>query len=330
MPKIIHADAKGRTDGSANKLAELVLKHAPTSFPDIVLVTSVDGYVFNEELSTHDRPYILFDFVEYGWDWDYTPHLFNNNYIGTIPRFSSPDWDCFHAFVSLHPPLTYFKRELLQTLYDKQQTTQTTPSGFLKPINYPCWHTVPLTQSQSQFDTRPLDVFYAWGRSHEDRLRLQGEIWQRASALGYNVCDNLFTINEFIQHEASPRWVATNIPHYARQDMSTIMQIQGHSRISVSKSGAGVTCFRHTESPVNAVMLMTDSPIMWSYRWVHGYNCLCATEGKEVDMLHTFTSRDPEMRGVLYDIYTRGVEMCRKYEVDTYIRDYIKPNIPVL
>ena len=300
---IYNAD-KNVTDGTAYNFLNRVDSEIP-----FVLVSWVDDFQFNTDLNFVNN-YYLVDFVEYGWDWDMKPHRFG---IGQeTERFKGEQWKKFDDFVKNNPPLKYFKREIFKEQVDLG----------LIPIDYPCWFKVSETQTREEFNNRAFEVINTWGRSHEDRLRLHAEIWQKASKYGYNVCDNLNSLNGFADHEVGKKWITANIPWYARFPIEMIVGINGHAKISISKAGAGRKCFRHTESPINSVMLMIDDGIQFGYEWVHDYNCIMCKEGEEIETIIKYLESDK-----LYDIYVNGVETCRKYELETYITNYIKPKL---
>lgn len=307
---VIVADRRGVTDGAMYNLADRVNATMP-----ILLISRPDGYEFNEQvLALAGKPYLIWDVVEYGWDAKIkTTHFFGVNTGDFSPLFFGEAWSRLDEFIAANKPVGYFKRELLG---------RDVRTG-VYPLNYPAQNEIPTTQTREVFEQRPLDVFYNWGLSHEDRKRLHGEIWQKAGQYGYVVCDSPYYLSGFIQNENNPhRWATINTPHYYRQPIETVIGMNGLAKISISMPGAGRVCFRHTESPLNAVMLMVDDGIKWSYDWVHNVNCLKSEQGGEIETIIE-ALKNPN----LYDIYLAGVENCKKYYIDTYISEYINPII---
>lgn len=295
---IVSPDAKGRIDPVVYDL----IKHIDSPIP-LVPITRLDDFVFNEELYKLDN-YVLVDFVEYGWQEN-----------GGIPYifFDGADWPKLERFIRGHPPTVYFKRELL-----KRDVSST-----ILPIEYPCHQPIPPIDTKEQFNRRVLEVFNGWGLSHEDRKRVHGEIWLKAGKYGYVVGDNIDNILPFVKEEKTPhRWLTVNIPHYARFSMDLIMEINRLAKISISLGGAGVKCFRHTESPVNSLMYMWENDIAWTYPWINNENCIKSEQGKEIETI-IGALENPN----LYEIYCAGVENCRKYELQSYIKNYIEPAI---
>lgn len=310
---IIVSDAKGRTDGTGYALIQKIKTDIP-----MLLIARVDDYQFNEEiLQLIGKPYILFDYVEMGWQWDRKEsHIFGLNTDKFEDIFAGAEWKRLDNFIKTNPPKLFFVRELLKKYI----------AWDILPIEYPNWQPSIPIQTREEFNSRPINVMYFWGRSHEKRLQLQGDIWINAMKKGATVCDNIFYFNDFMHHERNNpnKWVALHIPHYGRTDISHLLAINGMSKLSVCLYGAGTKCFRTTgESPCNSVMIMQENDIAFSYQWVHGVNCLkFPTDEPDIEVINQALQRDD-----LYDIYVRGVETAEKYRVDNYINSYILPII---
>jgi hypothetical protein len=298
--------------GNIDPVVYSLLRGVDSKLP-IVPITRLENYEFNPALLNIGR-YVLVDFCEYDWVWDMeTTHIFGKNTEKFKDKFIGEQWGRFDNFVKENPPVLYFKRELVS-----KDATET-----LLPIEYPCWHKVPEPQTKEQFNKRTLDVFYAWGLSHEERKRLHGEVWVYSGRYGYIVCDNILTLDNFIKHEQNPqKWLTVNVPWYSRYEIETILNINGRSKISVSLAGAGRKCFRHTESTNNSIMYMWDDNIKWTYDWVNNQNCIKSEEGKEIETIINALG-NPD----LYDIYRNGVATCEKYYLPNYINNYLLPKI---
>lgn len=65
-----------------------------------------------------------------------------------------------------------------------------------------------------------------------------------------------------------------NIPHYCREDISTIFAIQQHAKISIAYPGAGFKTFRATgESIFNSIVAMPENNFVHSFPFIDGINC---------------------------------------------------------
>lgn len=303
------ADANGSTDGTAYKFLQMI----PADIP-IVLVSRVLDYKFNESLlHLKGKKWILVDFIEFGWQWNGDAHHWGVN-TANFDFLSGVEWERIDNFIASNSPAMAFKRELL-----KKDVTD-----ICQPIEYPGWTNPYPVNTKEEFDARPIDVFNFWGRSHEARVQLHGDIWKGASAGGYSVCDNIYYFNEFMKEEKGRKWVSFWMPHYGRTDISNILAINGLSKLSMSLPGAGVKCFRSTgESPVNSVMVCKEDDLAWSYPWVDSENCFKFEDfGGEINTIK-FALTDKR----LYEIYREGIATADKYRVNNYINNYILPLI---
>ena len=285
----------------------------------VVPVSRVENFVFNTELLQYKEAVII-DYIEYSWDWDLTKsgtHFFGKN-TKLFPIFKGNDeWRKFDDWVGGLEKVTYLKRELLKR--------DVAPG--IHPIDYPCWVIPPEPDTEEQFYNRPINAFFFWGRSHEARVQLHGNIWRGASEYGYSVCDNIHYIQAFLDEEKGDKWVTLNIPHYKRVDISTILTINGMSKISIAMPGAGMKTFRGTgESPTNSVVFMKEDELAYSYPWDDFVNCLkFRTHGSELANIQFALNGFDD--GQLYQIYLNGVQNCRKYQIENYVKDYLLPII---
>ncbi len=317
---IITADTK-RTDNPAYDM----LRKGGFKYPVLLLARS-ENLTFNEEiLSLAGKPYIIADYIENGWDWDRKETLIVGKNCDKFADVCQSGWDKLNDFIKENPPLLYFKRELLAK--DKTDTVLPIEYVNLQPLFEP--------QTKDKFDARPISVFHYWGRSSDSRLIAHGEFWKNAARKGYSVCDNIYYFSGFMQDEVNQpnKWVTMNIPHYSRVEIKHILEINGLSKLSLSLPGAGVKCFRNCgESLCNSVMIMPEDNLSWSYPFVHGVNCVqfpikedvtsIKNEWDVCEAIETALKRTD-----LYDIYLKGLETAKYYQIDNYIQNYLEPLI---
>jgi hypothetical protein len=306
MP-IISPDKSGRID----PVVYDILKGVTSEIP-IVPITRLDNFQFNEELRKCDK-WIAANYVEFDWDfkWQHGTPVFGKNAHLYTDKFNGDEWDKFIDFANSKPPVLTLQRELL--LSDVSET--------VVPIDYPCWHPVPPTETKEQFDNRLISATNIWGLSHEDRKRVHGEIWVKSGKHNYVVCDNISNLSPFLQNEQTKsKWVSQNTPWYSRYPMEDIMEITGMSKITLSLPGAGKKCFRMSEASINSVMYKWEDNIAYAYQWEGGKNCITSLPPYEVQSIYDALSYPN-----LYEIYCEGVEVCRKYFLPTYIENYINP-----
>jgi len=298
---VIHASSHSYSPPEFN-----AVKDIDSPIP-IVLVTRTENFTFNEELLKLDK-YVLVNMAELGWDYDWsrgTP-IFGKNaeYFGDL--YFGEEWDKFNHWVYSNQPVLTLQREILlkDVWYD------------IKPIEYPNWQPEHKPQSKEEFDSRPIDLFFAWGRSNEIRPKIHGEIWKKSGELGWSVCDNPYFFTHFMANETGKKAVSFNLPHYARQPLDQLQAINGLSKLSLSLPGCGVKCFRSTgESSVNSVVVMQPDALAWTYPFVHGVNAI-KFWNDGIDNMGVI--KDALNNPNLYEIYQNCVATTEKYRWPNY------------
>lgn len=309
---IITADKNQQSDSAYHTL----VKHIPTNYT-IVMVNWAENFVFNDRLNEL-KEYILICFCEYGWSYNITEsHIWGLNTKKDgygDGRYAGEEWQKFDSWVKNNPPKVFFKRELL-----KKDVTDK-----VKPIEYPCVVNQYEIEGEEGFNSRPINVFQYWGRSNECRLKIHSEIWMHAFKKGFQPCDNLYYISDYLKNEQGEKWITLWIPHWARVEINNLLTINSYSKLSLSWPGAGFKCFRTSEAPVNSVLVMHKNEFAWAYDWNES-NCILVEPNKEIDGIElALKNKD------LYNIYKNGVENVKKYRLDNYINNYILPIIDSL
>ncbi len=302
-------NSNDETDGVAYALVQRINSPIP-----IVLASRVQNYKFNEKLlELQGKDYCLIDYFELGWDWK---REFGHHWGVNSDKFDflqGEEWGKLDNFIKNNPPKVSFIRELL--LSDVKDNVH--------PIQYPCFiEPIPI-QTYEEFNNRPFEVFFNFGISNEYRKELHGNIWRSSGLYGYSVLDSFYNTQLFLQNESnSKKWASIHTAHYVRQPMEYIMQFNGLSKISISLPGAGVSCFRTAESPVNSTMLMQKDTLAWSIKWDDS-NCLLADAGYEIEKAIAALQFPKK----LYETYKAGVENVDKYRIERYCKEYIEPLI---
>lgn len=307
---IITAD-KNRSDGVYFKVCEMLKIKIP-----ILLISRSEVLDLNTKIyELENIPFIVIDVIENGWnDTSKDTLIVGEN---TSEFFNSSGWLLLHDFLKENKPVLYFKREL-----KKKDATDT-----ILPCEYPNWQERYPLQLKEEFNNRPISVFNYWGRSHEARLILHGEIWKNAARKGYTVCDNVYQFNNFMHDEKNNpnKWVSFHLPHYSRIDISELMKINAMSKLSVSMPGCGIKCFRSTgESLVNSVLVLPEDDLAYSYPLEHGINCIKFSINEDVTGLKnewsiTEAIETALQRNDLYDIYLNGYKAAEFYRIENYI-----------
>lgn len=324
MPLKIHIQSPCQS-GNVDGPVDFILRHLPQENKassieqcDVVIVpiTYFDWFKFSDENmdKVKGRKWVLMDYSEFGWDWNQeTSYVWGKSMLD-CPKFGqSEHYQKFDQFVRDNPPILTFQRELLQK--DRSEK--------LLPIEYTSHLQEFGADTNEQFLKRPLDVSYYWGRSSEERVRLQGDIFHAASKIGFDVVTQFNLVDTAIKdNQSSKKWLAVFAPHYARLDVNEVQQIIRKSKVTIVMPGCGVKTFRHGESCGDAIMAIASDKLAWSYPWISGENCLdpkndMATLNAQV--------RDDEVN--LCNIYRAAMENARNYRIDTYMRRWVVGNI---
>lgn len=314
-------------DGRIDPVALHIVKHFDRDDVIFIPITHLENYVFNHELYDINKPYILIDYTEYSWTWDRKEtHLYGVNTDNFDFKFCKPNWNLFDSFIKNKPPLLMFKRELLKKDVSER----------VLPIEYPCFHKSATVQTEEQFLSRPVDLFFNWGYSHELRRVLHGNIFSYAPSFGYQVIDNFENFEKTIQYEGGKLWASIYTPYFSRIPMERVLGYNGMSKLSVSLAGAGRKCFRHSEATVNSIMIMPNDNLAWSYQWRDWETCFKFDE--EIDFSQEGLNRSAQnamnkIKSVLatpeklYQIYINSLLHIDKYQIKNYSQSYINEKI---
>ncbi len=313
-------DDKGRIDGSIscnllNHFPEIVTSLAACDLA-IVPISFFHDYKFNPKLydiSQTKKPYVFMDWLEYEWCYfneKNDTHLFGVNTADC--RWLNPNWHPLDEWMRNHPPLVYFKRELLAK--DVSDT--------VKPIEWPCYLPDMPMQSEDEFNKRPLEVFYNWGHSNPMRPTLMSEIYA-AMNNGIGVISEASQFEPFIRdHPHARTFMAVHAPWYSRVPISDLLYFQRRAKLSVALPGCGIKCFRHSESPCESIMALPDDKLAWGIPWTQGDNCIRLRPDHLFEDLDAATKR-PD----LFEIYKNSQASIARLRGPAYVRDYLLPII---
>lgn len=313
MPTIcvLSADESGQIDGTVQKLLIDYLPVVSKSEADvaIVFISYLHVFKFSEQLLHINKPIVLVDFTEYGWDFGDKNNQWGTGAHRDCGHLNTPEYALFDAWVQDRPPVLTFQRELQQR--DR--------SPIRLPVEWPCdVPAVPL-QTKEEFDARPMEVLFVWGLSNPSRPRLHGDIFRNSHDCGINVLSDWRDDGHFEKRN----WAALYSPHWRRTHINEVHRWNQRAKISVSLPGAGAKCFRHTmESPVGSIMALPFDTLAWSFEWLHLVNCIRLVPGHEFTSLESVTHC-----GDLWDIYRWGQATVDRWRPARYVSEYIMPAI---
>ncbi len=317
---VISPDAHGRVDGTvqANLLNHLPRSNGVHDADVLVIPISFYGdYQFRRDLPSliGSKRWIMVDFLELGLDWRFDgtidTHVLGRN-SANFPRVAGSEWMRLDCFTRDHPPLVYFKRELLAREH----------SDWLQPIEFPAYLPIPTLQSKEEFDSRPIEAFHFWGLSHPSRPRLHGDIFRHSYDEGYEVLSEWAHWTGFFNDPRKRVWASIHAPHFARVGIDYLQHYTQHSKLTVSLPGAGYHCFRGSEAIMGSIPVYMHSAVGWSYPFKHGENCIEIRDGKEWEDLNEAAHRED-----LYDIYVESQKAAEFYSSPNYVNRHIIPSI---
>jgi hypothetical protein len=298
-----------------NHFPEVTTNLAPADIA-VIVVSFFHDYKFNPriyDIAESKKPYVFLDFTELEWcyfDQKDETQLFGVNTLEC--PWLNPNWHPLHEWMRNHPPLVYFKRELLsKDANDK-----------VVPIEWPCYLPDMPMQSEDEFNNRVLQVFNNWGFSNPMRPKLHGDIFH-AMNNGIGMISEASQFEPFIRdHPHTRAWMTVFAPYYSRVSITDLLFYQRRAKLSVALPGCGVKCFRHTESPCESIMALPEDRLAWGIPWVHGENCIRLGPDNLFEDLNAATKRAD-----LYEIYKRSQETVARYRGPAYVRDYVLPLI---
>lgn len=310
----------GSMDGCVRHQVANQFEHAEPQDCDYVglVITYTDSWKFNrdEYESLKHKPFVIFDYTEYGWEHTSVNHFYGYNTNEFSFKFNNTEYLALDEAIKNANVKCYFKREL--------------PKGASSPFNtfpaeYPCILPQEDPVSFESYNARAIAIFFNWGWSNPSRPNLHGALYSMAHELGYTIVSHRDLLAGMqSDHPGAFLVLSQFIPHYARMGMDEILHLQRSSKISVSLNGCGVKCFRNAESPINSVMAIQENSLEWTSEWNETNSIILPN--KENGMIDERESikkmisilKQPEE---LYQKYLAGVENNRIYQAANYANE---------
>lgn len=317
---IQHPDATGRFDPPGFD----VVRQAPgrvekVEEADVIFVpfTRFDGFAFDEKLNDIAKPWVLFDYSEFGWD-----DSMEDSHEWGVSRtehadFQTPALVQFDQFIHDHPPLLTFQRELLL----KDCTEK------LLPLDYLNWLPEHGNDPKDDFLKRPLEVSYNFGRSHEGRMWLHGVIFQMAGTFGFDVISDFSHLDKALK-ENGRKWLSVHVPHYARIDVREVQQINRKALVTLVMPGAGVKTFRTSECAGDGIMAMPRHRMACPYPWDETNSIVLPEIAFVEDAQQAVEAlANALMRTDLYELYCNAMGNALNFRPAEYGRRWIAANV---
>lgn len=317
-----HPDATGRFDPpGVDTIRQTPGRVEKEEEADVIFIpfARFDGFRFDERLNDIKKPWVFFDWSEFGWDDPGTSsYLWGANGRTAHPAFGTEELVKFDQFVFNHPPILTFQRELLATDQPKK----------VLPLEYLNWLPEVGNDTKDDFMKRPIEVEFDWGRSHEGRPWLHGAIFQGMTRFGYEVVSEFAHLEHVLRNGHSRIWLSVHTPHYARLDVHQLQGIVRRSMITVVMPGAGRKTFRDGERCSDAIMAMPRHDLAVAYPWDES-NSIVLPKVFSAGAGHVAceTLANNLMRTDLYALYCNAMANALNYRPETYCRRHIAANV---
>lgn len=235
----------------------------PGDYACIVLAHTPNGFKFDRDefLKIKDMPWVVLDFREYGWNTSFK----NKDLLGADqeqqPMYSGEEWDALNFHACFPEIIAYFKREF------SPEVGQLTPPFPVYPIDLISRdRPMPEPVTKDAYLSRLRQIMHVFGYSHEDRRELRSALWGPLGTTAWEMCS-----------------VLEEIHHTNRKPLSRILQIQGECLLSTALPGCGHKTFRHSESCVNCVPVVSDCGMRFSVPWTEENAVLLPTVDGRID-----------------------------------------------
>lgn len=287
---------------------------------DVIFVCEArfDGFKFDDSLNNISKPWALFSWSEFGWDNPlYTSYLWGKDRL-SHSAFQSPEWEKFDKFVRDNPPKMVFQRELL-----KSDVTEK-----VQPLDYLNWLPVYGNDTKDEYLSRPLDISFNFGRSHESRMWFHGAVFQNAGRFGYDVVSEFSHVEKELTGKGR-KWLSVHSPHYARIDAREVQKINRKALITVVLEGAGKKTFRLGECCADGVMAIPINGLAMAYPWTCENSIqLWPLESPEYAVNAVKSISDALMdRDRLYEVYCAAMENSLNYQPVDYMRRHVAERV---
>lgn len=311
-------DAGKRIDPPVHRILQHLPKSGSGHRVTVVPITRLEDFRFDLRI---DGPWVLVDFTEFGWDWSQEKgHLWGVDRLDH-EWFKGDEWRKMDDFILKNPPILTFQRELLKK----------DASPKILPIEYLNYSPFTTPDTKEQFEARPIDVLFNWGRSHESRPRLHADIFRQSSYLGYSVVSEWSHIEPQLRERNNGVWCAIHTPHFARIDVLDAIQWFNKAKVVVALNGCGAKTFRHGEIP-NSIIALPQDRLAWSV--LGEANCLRLDTGiGGASITHDRDAVEVRQLDValkhpdLYQLYRASVRAADAMRPPNYVPDYIVQKI---
>jgi hypothetical protein len=275
------------------------------NYTALILAHCPEGYVFDEENAKRlqDKPIVVLDLREYGWNISHKNlNLAGWNYTKT-DLYDSEEWKKLQYWLVYNNSkiIVNFTRELTKEMQEFSPRFPVVPLDLISR-NRPS--VAPVTKQE--FLARPNHIMHWWGHSHEDRVLL----------------------HEMILNNFKNCW-SNKIDHTARYPLQYVIDTQQSFRMSVALPGCGHKTFRHSESCVGSVPIISECGIQFAVPWNSSNSISLPTNDGRIllpDALRILQSFN-DSPSLVWDKYAGAQENARQLDQNYYVEHHINEHI---
>ena len=271
-----------------------------------------------------NKPVVVFDYLECSDDTACVLTKPNDAWCSALQKYD--------ACAALEPLVKlYFKREycpakLPPTPYPVVPTDFM--SDYIKEFDEQ-----ELT-NRTQFEQRPIDLFYIYGYSGTERMLFHAELLRRYHD-PLRMCLTLEQVENSLRLGHKNIIALLFVPPELRYPFTDILKYQGMSKLSLSLRGASWKCFRHAEACKNAVMGLQDCHSEFAFPWKKGINCVSLPNLPRLnpsprywlDLGASLTQISLALASDLYPVYVSGRQNAANYITENYIERHWLPHL---
>lgn len=291
-----------------------------------LLITDMDNWELDESEfdKIKHKPFVIFDFLEYTPYCAFNNHLVGyntNEYIHFLKSKKMVKLDDVLKFVYIK---CYFKRELYKGIeFDCEYPVY--PIEYVVMPEYLGLSEFKI-DDEKEYNNRPIDIFFNWGRSNPSRLELHGAFYSLAEKFGYSVVSDYNHLhNEKKYNPDRPIIFTVYSPMHTRVHIHDVTAVQAISKITVSLNGHGVKCFRNSEASVNSLMAIQENSLKWTHEWDESNSIILPNKKNNIDVEFSI-KKMIELLGSneLYKRYTNCIENSKLYNQKKYIHELLR------
>jgi hypothetical protein len=281
------------------------------NYTALFIVHMPNGFRFDQGTANQlsGKPLVIFDLEEYGHS------SWKNQFITGVSQDNNDERKKLADWIRKQRVVVYFKRELSSLI---AQTTYNFPLHPIDLISVNCSNKFNFTKDQ--FMKRLGGVFHLYGYSHMDRKHLHAKLQVKYG----NVANSMQIANNMIT-DGIKCHLLEQIFHKYRRPLDQVLNTQAKFKLSIALPGNGAKTFRHSESCVGSVPVVSDLGMKFAVEWTENNAVLLPTIDGSIDIDLSFkkieeTLADEEK---LWQKYVNAQISSKDLEINTYMQKHV-------